>query len=224
MSERTSTYRSELMIRGQLFHSIPLETFRTMYGLDSDFGITLFQPKDYRELGSIEGAGTALRNVYATLLAAIPDIPPPTGWMAFTLQLQILLRRQLYAINAQVGLKTSEIDFAVLNFGAICQEYVHRMINNRMRGKPIPYFDEVYENWLNKTIEISSPYVYAYHDELWQVEIVKHAYGRCGLIVQMETATHYLYDTSVLCPAEKFMESLIRAVIERIAAVALRPV
>jgi hypothetical protein len=93
------------------------------------------------------------------------------------------------------------------------------MLNNRMRGKPLPRFDEVYENWLNKTIEISSTYVYAYHDELWQVEMVKHAYGRCGLIVRTPTNVHYLYDSSVLCPAEKFMESLCRAVIERIAAV-----
>jgi hypothetical protein len=138
MSEHISTYRSALMIRGQRCQFMPLETFRAMYGLDSGFGITLFQPKDYRDLGSIEGAGIALRNVYATLLAAVPDLPPPTGWMAFTLQLQILLRQQLYAINAQVGLKTSEIDFAVLNFGAICQEYVYSLMNNRMRGKPIP--------------------------------------------------------------------------------------
>ena len=141
--------------------------------------------------------------------------------MAFSLQLQILLRRQLYAINAQVGLKVSEIDFAVLNFGAICREYVHNMINNRMRGKAIPHFDAVYENWLNKTVEVSSPYFYRYHDELWRVEIVKHAYGRCGLIVQTESTTHYLYDTSVLCPAEKFMESLRRAIAEWITAVAL---
>ena len=75
MSERTSsTQRSALMIQGQIRQFMPLETFREMYGLDSGFGITLFQPKDYRSLGSIEKA----RHIISTIPASY--VPPRNLW------------------------------------------------------------------------------------------------------------------------------------------------
>jgi hypothetical protein len=208
----------EFIIRGEPRQFIPIDQFREMYRLEGDFGIALFQPKDYRGLGTIEGAGAALRYVHETMIAAIPVHSPPAGWTAFTLELQIRFRLLLSEINGQVGLKNSEMDYAVVNFGAICQAYLNSLMSSRMRGKPVPNFADIYQSWLNKSIEISLPYSYPYRDIHWQVEIVRHAYGRCGLIIEIGTATHYIYDAGLSCPAERFMESLSRAIADRVLA------
>jgi hypothetical protein len=214
-----SGYKTAFIIRGQVRQFIAIEEFRESYQLGDDFAVELFQPKSYQGLGSIEGAGAALATFYETIIAAIPSHTPKSGWMAFLMELQILFRHQLYTINAHIGLKASEIDYAVLNFGAICQEFISSLINKRMRGKVDACFDEVYETWLNKTIEISIPYFYLYYDELWHIELVKYAYGRIGLIIKTPTDTYYVYDSSLACPAERFMERLSRTVAEKISVV-----
>jgi hypothetical protein len=208
----------EFIIRGEVRQFIAITEFRENYQLEDNFAVALFQPKDYQGLGSIEGAASDLATFYETMIVAIPNHTPKSGWVAFLMELQILFRHQLYAINGHIGLKASEINYAVLNFGAICQEFVSSLITKRIRGEPSACFDEVYETWLNRTIEISHPYFYLYHDELWYIELVKHAYGRMGLIIKTPTDTHYVYDTSLACPAEKFMERLSRAITEKISA------
>src|SRR5688500_7363972 len=124
-------------IRGEKCQFMPIAAFRELYNLDEDFAVSLFQPKDYQGLGSINGAGASLHQVYESVIAAIPEQNPQAGWRAFLLELQILFRQQLLAINKQVGLKSSEIDYAVLKFGAICQEFLHRLIEYRMGAKPV---------------------------------------------------------------------------------------
>jgi hypothetical protein len=212
------TAQKEFIIRGQARQFIAIAEFRENYQLEDNFALELFQPKDYQELGSIEGAGSDLAAFYETILAAIPSHTPGSGWMAFLMELQILFRHQLYAINAHIGLKASEVDYAALNFGVICQEFISSLINKRMRDQTDACFDEVYKTWLNRTIEMSLRYFYLYHDELWHIELVRHAYGRMGLIIKTHADTHYVYDASLACPAEKFMEQLSRAIAEKISA------
>jgi hypothetical protein len=192
-----------------------MEDFRAEKGLASDFGISLFQPKNYAGLGSIKNAGEALRQLHNAVVEAVPARLPALGWQASLVSLQMLFQAKLREINPQIGLRTSEIDYAVSGFGEVMQRYLYALMSARLRGQPAPDFEDIYEQWLNSTIVYTLEHIRFLQedtDEVWQVQVAAHAFGRFGLIVQTPIETRYLRDSSILCPAAGFMESLFREV------------
>ena len=57
---------------------------------------------------------------------------------------------------------------------------------------------------------------YTYQDESWAIQLVNNAYGRVGMMVWTDAATHYIHDMALGCPAEGFMLSLLSDVAARI--------
>lgn len=194
----------------------PIRAFRAAYNLPPDFGVALFEPKDYSGLGSIDGAGAELNGVRAAVLAANPDRLPLLGWLAFIPQLTSLFTAQLNQINSKVRLHDVEIEFAAAGFADVCQAVVYALL----RGNPPP-FEAIYGAWLDQTARVSQT-VHAY--AAWRVQIVTHAYGRAGMIIDtgnsVDTgdAMHYVADSALGCPAEGYMASLLADVAEKIAA------
>jgi hypothetical protein len=176
-------------------------------------------PKDYSGLGNIGGARAALQAVREAVLEAVPRQQPSQGWLASTLTLQIEFRRELYGVNDRIGLKPSEVDFAVMGFGEVCQAFVYALLHAQMNQQSPPAFSEVYLNWLNSTVAVSrAAYFHRHQERPWRIQLVRTAYGRCGLIVHSSGETHYVYDPAHNCPAEHFMMSLLSDVAARFTA------
>jgi hypothetical protein len=154
--------------------------------------------------------------VQAVLLVSVPSGVPPQGWMAWTLELQMLFRRLLVEINPVVGLHPDEIDYAVAGLGDVCQTYLYERMTPNSTGKSD--FERVYRRWLSRTVERSHLFSYAHNEDRWYVQILRHAYGRFGMIVITSQGTYYLLDTALGCPAEGFMYGLLREIAGRIDA------
>jgi hypothetical protein len=153
----------QFLIEGQIRDFIPVKDFRAAHGLPPAFGVAWFEPKDYAGLGRIDHAGAELNAVRQTVLAAIPARMPLQGWMGFLPQLVALFERSLYDINAQVGLKDVEIEFAVAGFGDVCQALLYAML----RGNAD--FRQVYAEWLNSSIRLyGQPYDYEHEGQTWR--------------------------------------------------------
>lgn len=205
-----------LSIEGESHEFIPIKEFRAQYSLPPEFGVALFEPKDYTGLGRIDRAGAELNAVRQIVLNAIPARMPLQGWMGFLPQLTRLFQRQLYEINPQVGLKDVEIDFAVAGFGDVCQALLYALLRARAEDTSVPAFHQVYGEWLNSSIRVfGEVYDYAHQEQTWRVRLLAHAYGRAGLIVDTGDAAHYVYDPALACPAEGYMAALLSEVAER---------
>lgn len=182
----------------------PIKAFRDAHHLPPEFGVALFEPKDYTGLGSIDRAGAELNAVRAAVIDALPARLTPPEWLAFIPQLTRRFTDELYAINASVNLRDVEIEFAAAGFGDVCQAVVYALL----RGSPPP-FAAIYSAWLDSTARISQT-IHPYGG--WRVQIVTHAYGRAGLVVHAETETHYVQDAALSCPAEGYMAALLAEV------------
>jgi hypothetical protein len=208
-----------LTLDGQPHEFIPIKEFRADHALPAEFGVGLFEPKDYAGLGRIDRAGAELNSVRTAVLDAIPTQMPLQGWLAFLPELARLFQNKLYEINAQVGLKDVEVDFAVAGFGDVCQALLYAMMRARAEGTTLPRFEQVYGEWLDSSARVyGEAYSYPRKDEMWNVRIVAHAYGRTGLIVDTGENTYYVYDSALGCPAEGFMAALLSEVAGRIIA------
>ena len=190
---------------------MPIKTFRAAHQLPPEFGVALFEPKDYSGLGRIDQAGADLNGVRTAVLAAIPAMLSLQQWLSLIPELTHLFTDQIYAINPKVNLHDVEIEFAAAGFSDVCQAVVYAML--RTRSATLPSFEAIYGDWLDQTARVSQT-VHAYGD--WRVQIVTHAYGRAGLIVQMEAETAYVQDAALGCPAEGYMASLLAEVAARI--------
>ncbi len=199
-----------LTIDGSPRDFTPIKAFRAAHDLPSEFGVALFEPKDYSGLGRIDRAGAELNGVRTAVLAAIPPKLPLPQWIAYLPQLTRLFTEQLYAINPQVKLHDVEIEFAAAGFADVCQAVVYANLR-----PPPPPFEAIYARWLDDTTRVSQT-VHPYGD--WRIQIVTHAYGRAGLIVQMDAETHYVQDAALACPAEGFMASLLSDAAAQISA------
>ncbi len=209
----------QFSIEGQIRDFIPVKDFRAAHGLPPTFGVASFEPKDYAGLGRIDSAGAELNAVRQAVLAAIPARMPLQGWMGFLPQVVSLFQRSLYEINAQVGLKDVEVEFAVAGFGDVCQALLYAMLRARAGGLPMPDFRQVYAEWLNSSIRLyGEQYDYRHGGQTWYVTLLVHAYGRAGLIVDAGDLTYYVYDPALACPAEGYMAALLGEVAERILA------
>jgi hypothetical protein len=197
----------------------PIEHFRAEKRLPRDFGVRLFQPKNYAGLGSIYNAGESLRQLHDAVICAVPADIPPLGWQVALIKLQVLFQAKLREINSVIGLRQTEIDYAVNGFGEVTQRYLYALLSARMRRHALPTFDEVYVKWLDSTIVYTREFIRFLQeetDEVWQVQVAAHAFGRFGLIVQTPEETRYVLDPTIACPAEAFMVNLFREVAGRL--------
>jgi hypothetical protein len=205
-----------LTIDGHLHDFTPIKQFRSEYGLPPEFGVSLFEPKEWEGLGRIDRAGAELNRVRAAVLAALPASLTPSGWLAFLPDLSRPFENKLWEINPQVGLKDVEIEFAVGGFSDVCQAMAYALLRAKAAGDPVPDFHHVYADWLDNTARVfSEVHTHTHQGEAWQVQIVAHAYGRAGLLIKTSTTTHYVHDPALGCPAEGFMAALLAEVCAR---------
>lgn len=201
-----------LTIDGQPHDFIPLKTFRASANLPPEFGISLFAPKDFSGLGSLDGAGASLQAVRDVVVDAIPPSQSPAERLASLPSLADLFRRELTAANAAVGLREPEIDFAIMGFSAVCEAFLFALLRAQLQRDSPPDFMTVYRDWLDASVTVSQLYGYDVLGENWRVQIVRTAYGPCGLIVDTGRGIEYVQDNAQTCPAEGFMLSLLREV------------
>jgi hypothetical protein len=217
-----------LVIDGILHTFTPIRAFRSAHNLPPDFGVNVFEPKQYAGLGRIDEAGSELQSVRQAMLEALPAPMPLSGWLTAVDSLQSCFTNELYRINAVVGLRPVEIEFAAAGFGDVCRAFVYALMRDALAwvrsgrtltDMPPPDFTHVYNAWLSSTARISQTvHPYTHNGESWHVQIVNHAYGRAGLIVAMPNTTAYISDSTLGCPAEGYMASLLADVTAGIAA------
>jgi hypothetical protein len=218
-----------LTIDGSPRQLIPIKDFRAVHNLPPEFGVAYFEPKDYDGLGRIDRAGSELNTVRAAMLDALPAMIPARHWLTFLPDYAHLFESQLYAINAQVGLKDVEIEFAVAGLSDVCQALAYALLRtdspSLRSGEGAgewgsrDFFHPIYTQWLDNSLKVfTQTYSYAHAAENWQIQIFAHAYGRAGLVVRRPDVTDYVYDPALGCPAEGFMTALLGEIAARMLA------
>lgn len=201
-----------LRLDGQTIILIALRTFREQHQLPAAFGVATFEPKDTRGLARLDGAGPALTRLQKDVLAALPPRVTLPDLLAQCERLQRAFERALWAINAEVGLKDVEVDFAVAGFGDALHAYAYALIQARTTQQETPAFGEVYRQWLNEGVRLSQRvHTYQHQGADWQVRVLNNVYGRIGLAIQHGDTLSYVADVRLACPAESFMASLLGA-------------
>ncbi len=205
-----------LTIEGESRPFIAIKDFRAAQSLPSEFGVAFFEPKDYSGLGRIDHAGVELNRVRAALLDALPERMDVRGWLAFLPGYAQLFESQLYTINAQVGLKDVEIEFAVAGLSDMLHHLAYALLRGGVNNV---LFCQVYSEWLDNSLKVfSQVYMYTHQGQAWQVQIIAHAYGRAGMVIRTREETHYVYDATLGCPAEGFMATLLADIGARMLA------
>jgi hypothetical protein len=213
----------KLLIGGQSFAFTDIREYRAQFDLPDDFCVASFEPKDYAGLGSVDKAGAALNQVRAAALIAIPLAIKLNELITVVSQLSVIFQDNLYAVNDQALLRDVEVDFAVSGFADVCRDWAFSLIKSNTDKSAPPIFAEIYGSWLGSTVRISTrQHEYAHLGAILRVQIVNHAYGRVGLSVTMGDHTHYVWDSSLACPAEGYMLTLLGEVCERLR-IALSP-
>jgi hypothetical protein len=209
-----------LTINDNRHEFIPIKVYRAAHALPDSFGVAHFEPKDYAGLGSMDGAGAALNDVRAVVLAHMDtldiDRASPLAWLNAIPTLEATFERALIAVNDGIGLRPVEIGFAVAGFGDVCRAVAYEQIRARAVKSTLD-FAAIYRGWLDSTVRVSQTvHAYAHGGAIWQVQIVTHAYGRAGLIVRRDTnVVDYVSDARIGCPAEGYMGSLLADVAAR---------
>lgn len=199
----------QLRIGEDLQMFVPIKAYRALHNLPADFGVAQFEAKDYAGLGRIDDAGPQLHDLRRGLLAAVPQQLALADLLTFFDGLQAQFRSGLYGINAAVGLRPEEIEFAVAGFGDVNRALVYALFRARSSGAT-PDFRAVYAGWLNDSVRLSqTAHDYAHAGQTWRVQVVNHAYGRVGLVVRRPQATDYVQDGVYTCPAEGYMAALL---------------
>lgn len=205
-----------LSLNGISYTFIPIKDFRAAHDLPPEFGMALFETKDYCGMGQIDSAGSSLNRVRAAVLEAIPVQLSLSQWLSFLPDLTRLFENQLHAINDQVGLRIGEIDFAIGGFSDALQTYAYALLGSQQSGTPLPVFHVVYADWLNSHARVfAHEYPYLLDGQACRVQVVAHAYGRVGLLLHTIQNVYALYDPALACPAEGFMAALLNEVAGR---------
>lgn len=208
-----------LIIDGVEREFISIKALREQFALSESFGVAAFQAKDYTGLGSIERAGAALNTVRDATLAAVPPTIKQAQLLHLASQLQAVFLQQLHAINETVQLRDVEIDFAVAGFGDVVSAFTFALVRASVSDQATPTFASVYRDWLNQTVRIaSSVYAYQHGDAVWGVQVIAHAYGRIGLMIETGESLIFAYDPALACPAEGFMAHLLQSVCQQISS------
>jgi hypothetical protein len=209
-----------LQLDGKWHDLIPLAEFKARYQLPHDFGIALFEPKDYTGLGRLDQAGDALQRLLRETLSAVPV---NLQWPALFDVLAQVLRTfgsTLEAINPTVGLRPVEVEFAVSGLGDLCQHFGYELMRLKVLNQPLP--DEIahtlYHDWVNTSVRVSSTR-HAYHvgSIKWQIQLLNTIYGRVGFIIYHSNGhIDYVQDDRYACPADAFMLRLFLQLSKRI--------
>ena len=104
-------------------------------------------------------------------------------------------------------------------FSNMCTALAYALARAHLTGEPPPAFEAVYRQWVYDSVTAGSEtYDYTHEGELWAVRVVSHIYGRVGLAVETPAGVHYVADKALACPAEGFMQALLRDVGEAMMA------
>lgn len=205
-----------LALNGVDYDFVPVKEFRDAHQLPTDFGVVQFEVKDYTGLGRIDQAGTALNGVRAAVLAAISEQVPIREWLTTLPRLTRLFETHLQSINEQVGLKQVEIEYAVAGFNDSLQTYIYALLHASTAKTEPPPFHAVYHDWLNSTVRVyAHKHLCTLDGETGTAQVVAHAYGRVGLLIQTAAKSYAVYDPVFACPAEGFMTTLLADIAER---------
>jgi hypothetical protein len=198
---------------------MPIKDFRTAHDLPSEFGVALFEPKDYTGLGRIDRAGAELNTVRVALLDALPAHLPARDWLAFLPGYARLFEDKLYAINSQVGLKDVEIEFAVAGLSDVLHQVAYALLRSDTQLPTKEFFHTIYSQWLDNSVKVfTQAYPYDHAGQRWHIQLIAHAYGRAGMVVYTREDTYYVYDPALGCPAEGFMSALLAEIVARMLA------
>jgi hypothetical protein len=168
-------------------------------------------------LGHIDGAGAEMNTLFTQTLALLPADLTLMGWLDYIPSLQAHFGDELEAVNPVIGLRPPEIEFAVAGLGDVCRAIVYALIYAQSQRKTPPTFDQIYGDWLHSTLRLTATaYPYEHRGEKWSVRVISHAYGRIGLRIDTGDARHYVLDNDLACPAERFMERLLRKIAEQV--------
>ncbi len=204
----------QLTVEGIVYAFMPVKAFRAAHRLPPEFGISQFEAKDYTGLGRIDQAGSELNHLRETLLAMLPQSQSATSWLAHLPEMTRQFEHLLRAINPQVGLREAEIEFAVAGFNDPLQAYAYA----RLRGQSAPDFTAVYGEWLTSTTRLfTQRHTFQLDDAPAQAQVVAHAFGRFGLLIQAADVVHAVYDPALACPAEGFMVNLLTDIGQRMS-------
>lgn len=202
---------------------IELATFRRAHNLPDEFGLSLFDPKDYTNLGMIDHIGAeALNELKQIMLGNLPERLSLSHYQTFLEQYQLLFRVWLYEANAQIGLRQVELDFAEAGFADVNQVWMYELIRARAAQTEMPSFAKVYAQWVGNSIQLSgNHFCYRHRDQEWDIQIIHSVYGRIGLYICIEGKEFFVYDTIYACPAEGFMTQILTQISEHLTKVLL---
>ncbi len=215
----------KLQIGGVRREFVPLPALSQQWGLPDEFCIAHFEPKDWQGLGSLDGAGKALEKVKQQVLRATPRRLTANSLPGWVEPLTGVFRRALVGANEEVGLRESEIDFAVAGFRAITQAVADHLIRLSYANRADPGlirsqydYAAIYRAWLDESVEVSGmTHAYTHNGARFDVRVIYYAYGRVGLEVRPAGGeTYYVADLALACPAASYMQELCGAVGERL--------
>jgi hypothetical protein len=209
-----------LEIDGEWHDLVPLAAFRTRFQLPQNFGIALFEPKDYTGLGCLSHAGDALQRLQHETLTSISSNLQWIDLFQVLNLAQQAFETALVAVNPSVGLRPVEIDFAVSGFDDLCQRFSYELI--RLNALHLPISDDlpqtIYHDWLNSSVRVSSQkHIYSHQGMVWQLQILNTIYGRVGFRVQLpDDEMVYVHDSLYTCPADDFMLRLFMQLTKKV--------
>ena len=217
----------QLLIEQQYQTLIPMPNFREQWGLPQEFGVALFEPKAWSDLGSIEGAGRELALVRQRVAQAVPAPPRPADLIAVVETLTRYFEQELEAVNVQIGLRAVEIDFAVAGFQDVLQAAAYQLIQlvQLYRAEPGQIaeqfdFSAVYQSWLDDSVRISTTiHLYRQGETEFKVRVLNNIYGRVGLAIEAAGEIYYVLDMGLACPAASYMRGLCGEVAQRLCQI-----
>lgn len=205
---------------------LPIQQFRLDWQLPETFGVAYFEPKDWRGLGSLEGAGPALTDLRQAVISAVSDLQKPLDLLQAVVDLTHLFEQQFRIVNEEVGLQAVEVDFAVAGFKDILDTVAYDLFALQIAHKQNPdrlqaafNFDHAYRKWLDASVQLSSKiHPYRHNAHQFEVQVIYYSYGRVGLQVKIDhdNETVYLLDTSLACPASSYMKTLCEDVADQL--------
>lgn len=202
-------------INGKQQSFIPIKTFRDTHQLASDFGVAIFEPKDFVGLAVIDKAGAVLQELRQALLEAISEKITVAELLTCVDTLREMFRAGLHGSNQLIGLKPEEVEFAVSGFGDVLTDWAYELIQKRSTPADIRI---IYYQWLQNSLRLSQTiHTYQHDVDQWQIQIVNHVYGRMGLLVIIKADEFYVLDGGYTCPAQGYMQNLLTDIGQKIA-------
>lgn len=199
-----------LIIDGQPRLFVPIRQFRRLNRLPDEFGIPLFRWKEQVAISGFAHMQDKLHEIRVAVLRTLFQGKGNLSWLSFALKLELVLRKRLLELTSDSELSRLEAEFTAACFGDLCATYVYSCLRARAGERSIPYFQSVYLDWLSETVRISQlVHCYVHDGALWRIQVVTHAFGRVGLIVDTAEDIHYVEDNEEASPAARFLVSLL---------------